>query len=130
MNNELLLLLRKHTDKLIEQTKTKPQETLEFVLDKQMQSLLFSLPMDSSEEGKWLLAVISFEETNSLFTITDENNSFSISMPGRCRTPNYSKDNIIDELKNLLKFKSEKDIGLHMEEVRKIGNKLKVGDEE
>ena len=30
MNNELLLLIKKHTDTLIEQTKTKPQETLEF----------------------------------------------------------------------------------------------------
>ena len=28
MNNELLLLIKKHTDNLIEQTKTKPQETL------------------------------------------------------------------------------------------------------
>ena len=26
MNNELLLLLKKHTDTLIEQTKTKPQK--------------------------------------------------------------------------------------------------------
>ena len=30
MNNELLLLNKKHTDTLIEQTKTKPQETVEF----------------------------------------------------------------------------------------------------
>ena len=30
MNNELLLLIKKHTDMLIEQTKAKPQETLEF----------------------------------------------------------------------------------------------------
>ena len=37
MNNELLLLIKKHTDTLIEQTKTKPQETLEFKMDKQMQ---------------------------------------------------------------------------------------------
>ena len=30
MNNEFLLLIKKHTDTLIEQTKTKPQETLEY----------------------------------------------------------------------------------------------------
>ena len=30
MNNELLLLLKKNTDTLIQQTKTKPQETLDF----------------------------------------------------------------------------------------------------
>ena len=34
MNNELLLLLIKHTYKLIEQTKTKQQETLEFKKNK------------------------------------------------------------------------------------------------
>ena len=36
MNNELLLLIKKHTDTLIQQTKTKPQETLEFKMDKQI----------------------------------------------------------------------------------------------
>ena len=29
MNNDMLLLNKKHTDKLIEHTKTKPQEALE-----------------------------------------------------------------------------------------------------
>ena len=38
MNNELLLLIKKHTDTLTEQTKTKHQETLEFKMNKQMQT--------------------------------------------------------------------------------------------
>ena len=33
----MLLLIKKHTDTLIEQTKTKPQETLEFKMNKQTQ---------------------------------------------------------------------------------------------
>ena len=37
MNNELLLLIKKHTDTIIQQTKTKPQETLEFKMNKQRQ---------------------------------------------------------------------------------------------
>ena len=37
MNNELSLLIKKHTDTLIEQTKTRPQETLEFKMNKQRQ---------------------------------------------------------------------------------------------
>ena len=32
----MLLLLKKHTDTMIEQTKTRPQETLEFKMNKQM----------------------------------------------------------------------------------------------
>ena len=43
MNNELLVLIKKHTDKLIEQTKTKPQGTLEFKKNKQMQTFSFYL---------------------------------------------------------------------------------------
>ena len=61
MNNELLLLIKMHTDTLIEQTKTKPQETLEFKMNKQMQTFLFNPPINLLEEGKWLLAVSSFE---------------------------------------------------------------------
>ena len=81
MNNELLLLIKKHTDTLIEQTKTKPQETLEFKTNKQMETFSFNPPINLIEEGKWLMAVCSFECTNSVFKITNENNSFSIIIP-------------------------------------------------
>ena len=82
MNNELLLLIQKHTDSLIEQTKTRPQEILEFKMNKQMQTFSFNPPINLVEEGKWLLGVTSFECTNSIFNILDENNSFSIDIPG------------------------------------------------
>ena len=84
--------------------------------------------MNLSEEGQCLLGVTSFEATNSLFNITDENNSFSISIPGRWRTPKYLEDRIIDKLKNLLKLRSQIDIKLHVEEVRKRGNHIKIGE--
>ena len=54
MNNELLLLKEKHTDTLIEQTKTKSQETFEFKMIKQLEIFCFSPPINSVEEGKWL----------------------------------------------------------------------------
>ena len=38
MNIELLRLIKKHTDTLIEHEKTKPQETLKFKMIKQMQT--------------------------------------------------------------------------------------------
>ena len=78
MNNELLLSIKKHTDTLIEQTKTKPQQTLEFKMNKQTQTFSFNPPINLFEEGKWLLGVKSFECTNSVFNITNKNNSFSI----------------------------------------------------
>ena len=54
MNNELLLLIEKHTDTFIQKTKTKPQETLEFEMNKQMQTFLFNPPINLVEQRKWL----------------------------------------------------------------------------
>ena len=123
MNNELLLLIKKHTDTLIQQTKTKPQETLEFKMNKQMQTFSFNPPINLVEEGKWLLAVSLLECTNSVFNITNENNSFSIIIPGHYQ--NKSDEKTIDNLNELLELKS---LELHVEEVKKRGNKLKIGD--
>ena len=68
MNNELLLLLKKHTETLIEQTKTKPQETLEFKLNKQMETFSFNPPINLAVKSKWLLAV-TFLKQPILFLI-------------------------------------------------------------
>ena len=125
MNNELLLLIKKHTDTLIEQTKTRAQETLEFKMNKQMQTFSFNPPINLVEEGKWLLAVSSFECTNSVFNITNENNSFSIIIPGHYQTEFAEK--MINDLNKLLELKS---LELHVDEVRKRGNKIKKGDSE
>ena len=125
MNNELLLLIKKHTDTLIEQTKTKPQETLEFKMNKQTQTFSFNPPINLIEEDKWLLAVSSFECTNSVFNITNENNSFSIIIPGHYQ--NESDEITINKLKKLLELKS---LDLHVHEVKKRGNKIKIADKE
>ena len=122
MNSELLLLIKKHTDTSIEQTKTKPRETLEFKMNKQMQTFSFSPPINLIEEGKWLLAVSSFECTNSVFNITNENNSFSIIIPGHYQ--NEFAEKTIEELNKLLELKS---LELHVKAVRKRGNKIKIG---
>ena len=84
-------LIKKHTHTLIELTNTKPQQTLEFKLDKLMQIFSFSPPINLVEEGKWLLAVTCFECTNSVFNINDENNSSSISRPGHWENKSAEK---------------------------------------
>ena len=82
MSNELLPLIKKHIDTLVEQTKTKPQqETPEIKMVKQMEWFSFNPPFNLAEESKWLLAVTRFETTSSVFIIIDENNIFSISTP-------------------------------------------------
>ena len=110
---------------MIEQTKTKPQETLDFKMNKQMQTFSFNPPINLVEEGKWLMAVSLFDCTNSVFNITNENNSFSIIIPGHYQ--NKSDEKTIDDLNKLLELKS---LELHVEEVRKRGNKIKIKDNE
>ena len=119
MNNELLLSFKKQTDTLIEQTNTKPQETLEIVMNKQIQFFSISPPIKLIEEGKRLLAVTSFKATNSVFFISNENNSFSITIPGHWET--NSGEKTIDEINKLLELRSQNGIDLHVEQVRKKG---------
>ena len=90
-----------------------------------MQTFSFNPPINFVEEGKWLLAVSFFECTNSVFNLTNENNSFSIIIPGHYQTESDGKT--IDELKKLMELKS---LELHVDEVRKRGNKIKIGDNE
>ena len=125
MNNELLLLIKKHTDTLIQQTKARPQETLEFKMTRSKQTFSFNLPLNLVEAGKWLMAASLFDCTNSVFNITNENNSFSIIIPGHYETESAEKT--IDELNKLLELRS---LEIHVEEVRKRGNKTKIGDNE
>ena len=124
MNDELLLLIKKHTDTLIEQTKTKPQETLEFKMNKQRQTFSFNPPINLVEEGKWLMGVSSLECTNSVFNITNENNSFSIIVPGHWENEFSEK---INEVNTLLELRS---LESHVDEVRKRGNTIKIGEKE
>ena len=101
MNNELLLLIKIHTDTLIEQTKTKPQETLKIKINKEIQTFSFHPPINLVEEGKFFLAVSSFECTNCVFNITNENNSFSINTPGHYRSEFAEK--MINDLKKIIR---------------------------
>ena len=70
------------------------------------------------------MGVTSLDCTNSVFNITNENNSFSIIIPSHYQTESAEKTT--DELKKLLELKS---LELHVKEVRKRGNK-EIGDNE
>ena len=95
-----------------------------------METFSFNPPINLTEEGKWLIAVTSFETTNSVFNITNEDNSFPIIVPGCWRVPNCLQDNFIDKLKILLKLRSQNNIESNVKEVRKRGNQTKIEDEE
>ena len=127
MNNELLLLFKKHTDTLIEQTKTKPQETLEFKMIQSKQTFSFNPPVNLSEEGKRLLGVTLFDCTNTVFNITNENNSFSITIPGHWNSESAEKT--VGKLREILEL-DKKDLSLHIAAVREKGRKIYIGEDE
>ena len=121
MKSDLLLLFEKPNETLIEKTKSKPQEMLEFKLKRQMETFSFSPPINLVEDAKWLLAVTFFEATNSIFNITDENSSFLISTTGQW-SPEGS-GGIIDNLDKMLELRSQNDIELHVKEFEKRGTR-------
>ena len=88
-------------------------------MNKQKQPFSFNPPINLLEESKWLLGVSLFECTNSVFNITNENNSFSIIVPRHYETESAEKT--IDDLNKLLELRSQNGIELHVEQVRKKG---------
>ena len=76
----MIRLIEENINAIMEQTKTKPQETLENKLNKQMSSFSYCPPINLPEEKKWLLALTNLEATNSVFEII-ENINFSVTIP-------------------------------------------------
>ena len=85
-------------------------------MNKQKQTFSFNPPIKLVEESKWLLGVTSFDFTNSVFNITNKNNSFSITIPGHWETKSAEKTT--DELSKFLDLRSENGSDLHVEQIR------------
>ena len=66
-----------------------------------------------------------FEATNSVSNKTDENNSLSNTIHGHWDSE--SAERTINELNKLIELRSQNGTGLHVKEVRKRGNKRKMG---
>ena len=120
----MLLLIKKHTDTLVQPTKTQPQQTLEFKMNKQMNFFSFDPPINLDDEGKWLLAVTSFVTTLSVLNTTDENNSSSVIAPGHWYPENAEET--VNNLNILIDLRSENELDLHINEVNKRGNILNL----
>ena len=71
---DLLLSITKNCETLIEQTHTKPQETLEFKMIKPRETFHFKPPIEI--KGDWMIGLTDLEVYNSIFNITEENNKF------------------------------------------------------
>ena len=72
----LLLNTAKSNQEIVENTHSKPQETLEFKMNKQKESFSFDIPLDLPEQ--WMMGVTSLEVYNTVYNITEKNNKLKI----------------------------------------------------
>ena len=72
----LLLSIAKSNLDIVENTLSKPQETLEFKMNKQKESFSFDIPLDLPEQ--WMMGVTSLEVYNTVYNITEKNNKIKI----------------------------------------------------
>ena len=70
----LLLSIAKNCETIIEQTHTKPQETLEFKMTKPRETFHSKPPIQT--ERDWMIGLVDLEVYNSIFNITEGNNKF------------------------------------------------------
>ena len=73
---DLLLSITKNCETLINQTHRKPEETLEFEMDKSKQTFHFNPPIPI--EGSWMISLTSLEVNNSVFNITPKKNKLEL----------------------------------------------------
>ena len=72
----LLSSIAKSNLDIVENALSKPQETLEFKMNKQKESFSFDIPLDLPEQ--WMMGVTSLEVYNTVYNITEKNNKFKI----------------------------------------------------
>ena len=72
----LFLSIAKSNLDIVENTLSKPQETLEFKMNKQKESFSFDIPLDLPEQ--WMMGVTSLEVYNTIYNITEKNNKLKL----------------------------------------------------
>ena len=68
----LLLSIAESNQNINENTHSKPQETLEFEMNKQKEFFSFDIPLELPE--KWMMGVTSLELYNTVYNNTEKNN--------------------------------------------------------
>ena len=99
---DLLLSMTKNCETLIEQTHTKPQETLEFKMNISRESFNFKPPIQV--KGDWMIGLTDLEVYNSIFYIAEENNKFQLYKFPDEKAGGVTYEKVRDEI--------EKDLGI------------------
>ena len=71
-----MLNIAKSNQEIVENTHSKPQETLEFKMTKQKESFSFDVPLQLNE--KWMMGVTSLEVYNTVYNVPEKKNKLEI----------------------------------------------------
>ena len=117
----LLMSVAKSNQELVKNTHSKPQETLEFKMNKQKESFSFDIPLELPE--KWMMGVTSLEVYNTAYNITEKNNKLKLFTTEQNLKEYKFAIEFIPKIKNLYET-SNKGIS-DIEEIKKIINDVK-----
>ena len=73
---DLILSITKNCETIIEQTHQKPEESLEFVMNKSRETFHFKPSIQA--KGDWMIGLVDLEVYKSTFNKTEENNKFEL----------------------------------------------------
>ena len=100
---DLLLSITKNCETLIQQTHTKPQETLEFKMTKPRETFHFKPPIQIQVD--WMIGLTNLEVYNSIFNITEENNKLQIYKFPNKKAGGVTYEKVRDEIEKDLDIK-------------------------
>ena len=112
----LLLSIAKSNLDIVENTLSKPQETLEFKMNKQKESFSFDIPLDLQEQ--WMMGVTSLEVYNTIYNITEKNNKIKLFTTEQNLKEYKFATEFIPKIKNLYETSD-------IEEIKKLINDVK-----
>ena len=112
----LLLSIAKSNQEIVENTHSKPQETLEFKMNKQKESFSFDIPLELPEQ--WMMGVTSLEVYNTVYNITEKNNKLKFFTTEQNLKEYKIATEFIPKIKNLYETSD-------IEEIKKLINDVK-----
>ena len=102
----LFLSIAKSNQKIVENTHSKPQETLEFKMTKQKESFSFDVSLLLTE--KWMMGVTSLEVYNTVYNITEKNNKLEILLTKQKLEEHRVDTELVPKIKDLYETSDDK----------------------
>ena len=101
-----LLSIAKSNQEIVENTHSKPQETLEFKMIKQKESFSFDVSLLLPE--KWMMGVTSLEVYNTVYNITEKNNKLEILLTKQQLEEHRVDTELVPKIKDLYETSDDK----------------------